>query len=69
MMTPLVIRGLTMAKGSENIHGATDPGQCQEMGRLNGWKLKRVKPTKDRILKADCVFEGEQTSFEDERYE
>lgn len=58
-----------LKKSPENIHGATDPGQCQKMGRLNGWKLKRVKPTKDPILKVDCVFEGEQTSFEDDRYE
>lgn len=52
----------------ENVHGATDPQQCRKMGKKYGWKLKTVRPTKDKILKVDCVFEGEQTSFEDERY-
>lgn len=52
----------------ENIHSATDPAQCREMGKRNGWRLKRVEPTKDPILKVDCVFYGEQTSFEDTRY-
>jgi len=53
---------------SENIHSATDPKKCTEMEKKYGWELKRVKPTKDKILKVDCVFKGEQTSFEDERY-
>ena len=62
-----------MAEGSdrtrENIHAATDPDQCEEMRKRNGWRLKRVEPTRDPILKVDCVFEGEQTSFEDTRYD
>jgi hypothetical protein len=53
----------------ENIHGASDPQKCREMGKQYGWRLKTVKPAKSTILKVDCVFEGEQTSFEDERYE
>lgn len=53
----------------ENIHAATDPSKCREMAKKYGWKLKRVKPTRDKTLKVDCVFEGEQTSFEDDRYE
>ena len=53
---------------SENIHAATDPMQCKLMAARYKWKLKRVKPTKDPILKVNCVFEGEQTSFEDTRY-
>jgi hypothetical protein len=53
----------------ENVHSATDPARCQEMAQRNGWKLKRVKPTKDPILKVDCVFYGKQTSFEDTRYD
>jgi hypothetical protein len=28
-----------------------------------------IRPNGDRILSVDCVFDGEQTSFEDERYE
>lgn len=52
----------------ENIHAATDPKQCREMGARYGWRLKRVEPTKDPILKVDCIFDGEQTSFEDTRY-
>ncbi|MBD2184822.1 hypothetical protein H6S82_01125 [Planktothrix sp. FACHB-1355] len=58
-----------MTKKPENIHSATDPQKCRDMERKYGWKLKAIKPTSDPILKVDCVFEGEQTSFEDERYE
>ncbi len=53
----------------ENIHSATDKEQCKEMGKRNGWKLKRINPTRDPILKVDCVFYGKQTSFEDTRYD
>jgi hypothetical protein len=48
---------------------ATDPQKCREMEQKYGWKLKAIKPTRDPILKVDCVFHGEQTSFEDERYD
>jgi hypothetical protein len=53
----------------ENVHAATDPKRCEEIGRRYGWKLKRVRPTDDPILKVNCIFEGEQTSFEDTRYD
>ncbi len=46
-----------------NRHFATDREQCKKMGKLNGWTLIEVRPTKDRTLKAECIFEGEQTSF------
>jgi hypothetical protein len=54
--------------GQENVHSATDPQKCREMGKQYGWKLKRIQPTKNKILKVDCVFEGEQISFEDKHY-
>ena len=53
----------------ENIHSATDPDKCREMARRYGWKLKRIKQTRDPILKVNCVFYGQQTSFEDERHD
>jgi hypothetical protein len=53
----------------ENIHAATDADKCEEMGRRYGWELKRVEPKNNPILEVDCVFFGEQTSFEDDRYE
>lgn len=53
----------------ENIHSATDLKACVEMGKRYGWKLKRVRPNRDPILRVDCIFEGEQTSFEDTRYD
>jgi len=53
----------------ENVHSATDPQKCREMEQKYGWKLKAIKPTRDPTLKVDCVFHGEQTSFEDERYD
>lgn len=46
-----------------NVHYAKDPQQCRKMGRLNNWKLKKVKKTKDDTLKAKCMFEGKQTTF------
>lgn len=49
----------------ENVHSATDPEKCREMERRYGWTLKRVKTNKDLPLEVDCVFHGEQTSFQD----
>ena len=49
----------------ENVHSATDPEKCREMERRYGWILKRVKTNKDLPLEVDCVFHGEQTSFQD----
>ena len=48
-----------------NRHFATDKEQCKKMGKLNGWKFVKAKPSKipDPILKVECFFEGEQTSF------
>ncbi len=43
----------------ESRHAATDPDKCREMQKKYGWKLLRVEPTKGKILKVDCVFEGE----------
>ncbi|MBP0022051.1 MAG: hypothetical protein J7647_31400 [Cyanobacteria bacterium SBLK] len=57
-----------MSDKKKNVHAATDPGKCREMEKKYGWKLIEIKPTKGKILKVDCVFEGEQTSFEDTRY-
>ncbi len=54
----------------ENIHSATDPEECEKMQQKYGWKLKDVRINKKQeILKVDCIFEGEQTSFEDSRYD
>jgi hypothetical protein len=52
----------------ENHHSATDPEKCWAMGRKYRWKLKRIEQTGDRTLKVNCVFYGEQTSFEDSRF-
>jgi hypothetical protein len=48
-----------------NRHFATSREQCIKMGKLNGWKFVKAKPSKfpDSILKVECFFEGEQTSF------
>ncbi|NER96276.1 MAG: hypothetical protein F6J86_20935 [Symploca sp. SIO1B1] len=53
----------------ENIHSATDPNQCREMERKYGWRLKTIRRTRDPTLKVNCVFYGQQTSFEDKRYD
>lgn len=49
----------------ENVHSATDPQKCREMESRYGWKLKRIKINKDLPLEVDCIFHGEQTSFQD----
>ena len=61
--------GKEQSKSQENVHAAVTPQACAEMGNRYKWKLKRVRPTGDPILKVNCIFEGEQTSFEDERYD
>jgi hypothetical protein len=43
---------------SESRHGATDPEKCRNMEEKYGWKLLRIEPTGDKILKVDCVFKG-----------
>ncbi|MEG3927884.1 hypothetical protein [Microcoleus sp. D3_18a_C4] len=53
------------ASEPENIHSATDPQKCREMERRYDWKLKQIKINKDLPLEVDCVFYGEQTSFQD----
>lgn len=53
----------------QNIHAATSPQACIEMGKRYGWKLLGWQITNAPILRVNCVFEGEQTSFEDERYD
>lgn len=52
----------------QNIHSVTRPELCEEIGKKYGWELIEVRETNDPILEVDCIFEGEQTSFEDTRY-
>lgn len=47
------------AENMESRHAATDPEKCEKMQEKYGWKLLRIEPTKDKIFKVDCVFEGE----------
>ena len=46
---------------SEEIsrHAVGERRQCYEMEAKYGWKLLRIEPTGDKILKYNCVFEGE----------
>lgn len=48
---------------SYNVHAATDEEQCEQMGRLNNWRLIDIEPNGASILSVDCIFEGQQTSF------
>ncbi|MEG4838987.1 hypothetical protein [Microcoleus sp. B9-D4] len=43
-------------------HCVTERWRCYAMQEKYGWRLLRIKPTKDSILKYSCIFEGE-TSF------
>jgi hypothetical protein len=56
-------------KQETNRHAVTDPELCEEMAQKYGWNLLGVEDTGVKDLPYDCVFEGEQTSFEDIRYE
>ena len=51
-----------------NTHSAVDEEHCLEMEKRYGWPLVEAIPTSDPIFKVDCIFEGEQTSFEETRY-
>lgn len=53
----------------ENIHAAVSEKDCRRMAKLNGWTLNRTRENGDPILSVDCIFEGEQTSFEDTTYD
>jgi len=53
----------------ENIHAAVSEEDYKKMGKKYGWELKRIRDNGTPILSKDCVFEGEQTSFEDTRYD
>jgi hypothetical protein len=50
---------------AENVHSAVSPKKCREMEKKYGWPLKDIRPNSDPILKVDCVFYGEQTSFQE----
>jgi hypothetical protein len=53
-----------------NVHAAVSPQACIDMGKNYGWKLRGWEVTTDKVLRVNCIFEGEQTSFEgDDRYE
>lgn len=58
-----------MDKPKTNKHWVTNPKQCTEMERRNGWKLLRTRTDKNArdLLNTECTFEGEQTSFTDDR--
>jgi hypothetical protein len=43
-------------------HSATDAEKCIQMSKKYGWKLLRIEPTNNSLLKVDCVFEG-KTEF------
>lgn len=50
---------MSNAEKPESRHAATDPEKCRTMEKKYGWKLLRVEPTGSKVLKVDCVFEGE----------
>lgn len=52
-------------KRKENIHAAVSDEACEEMGKKYGWELIETRNNGDKILPKDCVFEGEQISFQD----
>ncbi|BAZ13785.1 hypothetical protein NIES4071_56250 [Calothrix sp. NIES-4071] len=53
------------AQQKENRHAVTSPEYCKKMASKYGWKLKRIEKKGIGQLPYECVFEGEQTSFED----
>lgn len=53
-------------KKEYNIHAAASAQYCEKMAKRNGWNLVDVRPNGDPILSKDCVFEGKQTSFQED---
>ncbi|MEO0840159.1 MAG: hypothetical protein AAF063_14805 [Cyanobacteria bacterium J06643_5] len=45
-------------------HAVTGKWRCYQMQEKYGWRLIRIEPTGDKVLKWNCVFEGE-TEFPD----
>ncbi|WP_172191286.1 hypothetical protein [Microcoleus asticus] len=45
-----------------SIYSVTQGRRCYAMQEKYGWRLLRIKPTKDSILKYSCILECE-TSF------
>lgn len=45
----------------ENVsrHAVTKRIKCYEMEAKYGWKLLRIEANADKILKFDCIFQGE----------
>lgn len=43
-------------------HAVTERWRCYQMEDRYSWTLLRIEPTGDKILKWNCVFEG-QTEF------
>lgn len=43
----------------ETQHPAVAPGDCKQMARKYGWRLKRIDPTGSKDLPVNCVFEGD----------
>lgn len=53
----------------ENHHAVTSLEYCRKMASKYGWKIKRIEKRGTGQLPYICVFEGEQTSFEDTTYD
>ncbi|MEG4213451.1 hypothetical protein [Microcoleus sp. S13_B4] len=49
----------------ENVHHVTDPELCEKMGEKYHWRLKEIRVTRNTPPDVACVFDGEQTSFQD----
>jgi len=47
-----------------NIHAVTNKDRCREIAKKYKWKLIETRETNDSILKVECIFEGQQTTFE-----
>jgi hypothetical protein len=56
---------MTKPNKNENVHAAATKTDCKNMAKRNDWQLVRIDDNGDRILPYNCVFEGEQTSFQD----
>ncbi len=61
--TPCIKRRMTESNETpESRHSVTDPDKCRDLEKKYGWRLLRLEPTKDKILKVDCIFKG-KTEF------
>lgn len=67
-MTKSILVGYDPNK-DETSYPAVSECDCQVMKQRQGWTLKRVEPTNDKLLTVRCVFQGKVNFYQDKGQE